>query len=292
MTTESWTIGRLLTWTTDYLKEHGSGSARLDAEVLLAHARSCERIELYTAFEQEVDLETREAFRQFVRRRASGEPVAYLVGHKEFYSLSFLVSPDVLIPRPETEHLVLCALDLIKESSSKEKAWEIADVGTGSGAIAITVAKYVPESRITATDISPAAIQIAKQNAQSHSVADRIEFQVGDLLSEVPKERKLDFVVSNPPYIAETEENDLENSVRDYEPHLALFGGPNGTEIIARLIPQAAERLQSGGWLLIEISPMIQEAVASLIDQVGDFSKPTFEKDLAGLIRIVKAQRK
>src|SRR5437762_8307666 len=176
---ESWTILRLLTWTTDYLKSHGSESPRLDAEVLLAHARGCERIMLYAAFNEVVAEDVRTKFRELVKRRAEGVPVAYLVGTREFYSLSFHVTPDVLIPRPETEFVVVAALDALKGSgfgvqgsgeiqNPKSKIQNpplVADVGTGSGAIAVAIARHAPDCRVFATDISPAALAIAKGNA-------------------------------------------------------------------------------------------------------------------------------
>ena len=195
---ESWTIGRLLTWTTDYLKQHGSDTPRLDAEVLLAAARGCQRIQLYTAFDEEADEKTRQTFREWVRRRAEGMPVAYLVGHREFYSLRFRVTPDVLIPRPETELLVVRLLDLVKSRPADSPAVTIADVGTGSGIIAICAARHLPDARVTAIDISPGALAVAQGNATDHGMADRIEWIESDLLAGVSG-RQFDFIVSNPP---------------------------------------------------------------------------------------------
>ena len=152
---DQWTIGRLLQWTTDYLKQHGADSPRLEAEVLLAHARDCKRVELYTSFEEPADDALRTRFRELVKRRAEGVPFAYLVGHREFYSLDFRVTPDVLIPRPETEFLVIALLDLIKARGQSGNAIEVADVGTGSGVVAISVARHAPQVRVTAIDVSP-----------------------------------------------------------------------------------------------------------------------------------------
>lgn len=287
---ETWTVGRLLTWTADYLKKSGSPSARLDAEVLLAAARKCERIALYTAFEEIVADDVRTAFRDLVKRRAAGAPVAYLVGKKEFYSLSFRVTPDVLIPRPETEHLVVVAADLIAALPAGTQP-VVADVGTGSGAIAVAIAKHAPAARILATDISPAALAVARQNAADHGVSQRIEFLEMDLLEKVPAQRQLDLVVSNPPYIGLQEEATLAPQVRDHEPRLALFGGPTGTDIIARLIPQSAERLKAGGYLLMEVSPLIAAAVVELVAKSGSFEPAIMLKDLAGLARVVQAKR-
>src|SRR3569623_2733646 len=252
--TEAWTIGRLLQWTTGYLKERGADSPRLDAEVLLAEALGCQRIELYTSFDDQPAEAARTAFRELVRRRAEGTPVAYLGGRREFYSLPFRVTPDVLIPRPETEFLVIRLLDLAQRQSPSGAPWSIADVGTGSGIVAICAAKRLEGSRVTAQDISPAAIQVARTKAADHKVAERIEFLESDLLSAAPAEARCDFIASNPPYIAEHEMAGLARDVRDFEPRLALVAGPQGTEVIERLIVEAAERLTPGGWLLMEIS--------------------------------------
>ena len=289
--TNAWTIGRLLTWTTDYLKQQGAASPRLDAEVLLAAARGCERISLYTAYDQIADEDTRSVFREHVRRRAAGEPVAYLVGHREFFSLSFQVTRDVLIPRPETEHLVIEVLDLLKKRPADEAPARVADVGTGSGAIAVSVAKHAANCRVTALDLSAEALEVARGNADRHRVADRIEFVLSDLLTAIPPAEPFDLIASNPPYVSESEWDRLPPDVRNYEPRSALVGGPTGSETIARLIPQAAERLRPGGWLLLEISPMTETAVHRLLGQDGHFTALPTVKDLAGLPRVVKAQR-
>jgi release factor glutamine methyltransferase len=289
--TESWTIGRLLQWTTKYLADRGSSSARLDAEVLLAHARGCRRIELYTAFDEPASEQTRLAFRELVRRRAEGTPVAYLVGRREFYSLSFRVSPDVLIPRPETEFLVIALTDHVKTRSPSHDPIAIADVGTGSGILAVCAARHVPNCRVTASDISPAALTVARANAADHAVAEQIEFIEGDLLTALPAQPTLDFVISNPPYVTTAEMAELPAEVRDFEPRGALEAGPKGTEVIERLAPQAAERLRPSGWLLMEVSPMIEAAVVRLLQADPRWElRPTFN-DLAGLPRVVQARR-
>jgi release factor glutamine methyltransferase len=292
---DPWTILRLLTWTTDFLKSHGSDSPRLDAEVLLAHARGCERIMLYAAFDQVVDEATRAKFREVVKRRSEGVPVAYLVGKREFYSLAFQVTPDVLIPRPETEFVVVAAIDALKEIQNfKSPAVNqpvVADIGTGSGAIAVAIAKHAPQARIVATDISPAALAIAKENAATHQVAEQIEFVEGDLLGSAPPDARFTVIASNPPYIGEAEIGSLSPSVMQYEPHRALIAGPTGTEVIERLIPQAAERLLPGGWLILEVSPVIAGRVIEQITAGGQLEPPAVIKDLAGLPRVVKARR-
>jgi release factor glutamine methyltransferase len=315
---EPWTVGRLLQWTADYLKGHESESPRLDAEVLLAEVLGCQRIQLYATFEDVPGEQQRAAFRELVRRRAEGTPVAYLVGRREFYSLSFRVTPDVLIPRPETELLVVAVLDLAKESVGVSPAdrsadvssadWSanvssafggqdarapaIADVGTGSGVIAVCLAKNLPGSRVTAIDISPAALAVARENAKQHGVADRIEFVESDLFAAVAAGRQFDFVVSNPPYVSAAEFEKLAPDVRKYEPQTALLAGPKGTEVIERLIPQAAARLRPGGHFVTEISPMIHDAVCALLKKDDRFELGSTIKDMARLPRVVQAKRR
>lgn len=287
--TEAWTIGRLLEWTTQYLKQHGADSPRLDAEVLLADALDCPRIQLYAAFGDVPGDDIRTAFRELVRRRAEGTPVAYLVGRREFYSLAFRVTPDVLIPRPETEFLVIRLLDLAVPA---DQAWTLADVGTGSGVIAVCAAKWLPAARVLAIDTSSKALEVAMSNADDHGVRGRTDFVESDLFAAVPAEQTFDFVVSNPPYVAEHEVAGLSRDVRDFEPRGALVSGPQGTETIARLIEQAGLRLKPGGWLLTEISPQIEAAVRELVISDGRYELAPTVKDLAGLPRVIEARRK
>lgn len=289
MSDEVWTIGRLLKWTKDYLGEHGAESPRLDAELLLAEARGCRRIELYTAFDEPASEQVRTTFRELVRRRSEGTPVAYLLGRREFYSLDFRVSPDVLIPRPETEFVIVSLLDRVKEYGDQSRL-EILDVGTGSGILAVCAAKHISNSNVTAVDISGPALEIARANANEHGVSDQIEFVESDLLANLTDDQRYDFIISNPPYISESEMAELPVDVR-CEPRVALAAGGTGTEVVARLIPQAAEKLRSGGWLIMEISPMIDEEVCELISADGRFSPPVVRKDLAQLPRVVSAQK-
>ncbi len=330
-TAEAWTVGRLLNWTADYLKKNGSTSPRLDAEVLLAEARGCQRIELYTAFSEEPSEQVRASFKEMVRRRAEGTPVAYLVGSKEFFSLNFEVNPDVLIPRPETEHLVVEAVERAKlltgqtaavetekrtgnttQSAPKSETTEadsgagegspirprpvrtysgikICDIGTGSGAVAIALAKTLPGASLTAGDISSAALSLAERNAQRHSVDNQLRFLESDLFSKIT-DRDFDIVVSNPPYISEAEYAQLPKSVREYEPRGALVGGESGSEIIARLITEAHSHLKPGGWLLIELSPMLASQVMPLFSE-PNWNSASIIKDLAGHARVVAARR-
>jgi len=289
--TDEWTTGRLLKWTTDYLAQKGSETARLDAELLLAEARSCQRIELYTTYDEVVGEQQRTAFRELVHRRAEGMPVAYLLGRREFYSLSFRVTPDVLIPRPETELVVVALLDLARQYPCDDRPLEIADVGTGSGVLAICAATHLSQCRVTAIDVSGQALSVAQANAAGHGVAEKIDFLEGDLL-DGQASRPFDFVLSNPPYVSEEEFAALPNDVKDYEPRIALLAGQSGTEVVARLIPQSAQRLAAGGWLLLEISPLIVDEVQRLIEQDGRFEPASIMKDLAQLPRVITARRK
>ena len=289
--TDSWTIGRLLDWTAQYLRERQSDSPRLDAEVLLAEVLGCDRIQLYTRFDFEPDEQVRTQFRGLVRRRAEGAPVAYLVRRREFYQLSFQISPAVLIPRPETEFLVIALLDRVKERAEKAAA-VAADVGTGSGCVAIAAARHCPRLSFFATDVSAEALAVARSNAQQHAVQDRVQFAQGDLLEAIPPEVRLDYVVSNPPYVTSDEMTELTRDVKDFEPHMALEGGPQGTTIIERLIPQAAERLRDDGHLLLEISPQLESRVTDLVRADDRFQLLPTLADLEGRPRVVQARRR
>ncbi len=282
-----WTVGRLLTWTTDWLGARESDSPRLDAEVLLAHVRGCPRIALYTDFGTTVSELERGRFRELVKRRGEGEPVAYLVGSREFFSLPFKVTKDVLVPRPETEGIVVRAIDLCRAAAAPR----IIDVGTGSGAIAVTLAKHLPKASFVATDISPAALTVARANAEHHGVADRIEFVECDLMSDPRAAGPWDAIVSNPPYVREDEFEALPRDVRLHEPRTALVSGPTGVEVVERLTAVAETALARGGWLLVEIGPAVAEAAEALITQRSGLRPEPTLRDMAGLPRIVQARR-
>lgn len=285
-----WTVGRLLTWTTEWLGTRGSDSPRLDAEVLLAFVRNCPRILLYTAFDEVVDGEQRQKFRELVRRRGQGEPVAYLVGIKEFFSMSLKVTPATLIPRPETEGLVVRALDVWRQEFSGKAGMRVLDVGTGSGALAIALATHMKDASITATDVSQEALDIASANVSKHAFDRRIRLFQSDVLDHPDLAGSWDMIVSNPPYIREDEFEGLSDDVRLYEPREALVGGVTGCEIVQRLVQQASGRLASGGWLFIEIGPStVAAAEKSISDTPGLVGEPTL-KDAAGLARIVQAR--
>ena len=258
MTTEQpWTIGRLLDWTTKFLGQKGSESPRLDTEVLLAHALGCKRIDLYTRHTEEAPEQARQKFRELVRQRVEGCPVAYLVGRKEFFSLEFEVNRAVLIPRPDTECVVDECLRLAKGVAEPR----ILDIGTGSGCLAVAVARHHKTAKVTAVDISPEALAVASSNAGRNRIGERIRFLQGDLYGPLPSGERFDFILSNPPYIPRDDLDKLPAGVRDYEPRLALDGGPDGFAVFDRLVAEAPAWLNPGGYLLIEIgSP--QEAPA------------------------------
>ncbi len=219
---DRWTVGRLLTWTKDFLQKKGSDSPRLDAEVLLAAVMKCQRVNLYTQYEDEVSDAHRSKFRDLVKRRADGAPVAYLVGKKEFYSLRLHVSPAVLIPRGDSEIVVVEALARLKGL----RAPRAVDVGTGSGCLALACVHQHKTVRFVAIDVSPEALAVAQGNAEKLNLDARIEFRAGDLLDPVAEDEPFDLILSNPPYIASAVIPTLEPTVAKYEPHLALDGGP------------------------------------------------------------------
>lgn len=298
MSDEPWTILRLLDWTTGFFKTRGSESPRLDAEILLAHARRCPRIELYTAFNEIPSDEERIAFREMVKRRGDGAPVAQLVGHREFYSLQFRVDENVLIPRPETEHLVIETIDRHRSLATRDPVpWtnrkcRILDIGTGSGAIAVTLAKNLPGVEVVAVDISPPALQIAQWNVDQHEVQDQVRLLQSDLTTALEDDSPFDIVCSNPPYISQSEFEALPPTVRDFEPKVALLSGPEGTEVIREVLTQSALRLHDHGCLVLELSPMIAESVAQMTRDHPAWDEPKLIKDLAGHLRILSVDKK
>lgn len=258
-----------------------SATSRRDAEVLLMHTLDCDRAWLLTHPEASLTPEQTVLYDQCLERRTRHEPIQYIIGEQEFFGLKFRVTPDVLIPRPETEHLVEALLERVPRNAPLC----IADIGTGSGAIAVALAHALPRAQLTALDISPAALAIAQANAERNSVAARIRFLESDLLSAITSER-FDAIISNPPYVATTEE--LEPQVRNYEPARALFAGPTGLDIYRRLIPQACAALKPGGWLLLEIGHGQCDALAKLLSGWDNIS---FVADLQGIPRVACARR-
>ncbi len=264
-----------------------AGSARRDAELLLLHILGCTRAHLLTHPEQLLTAEQQSSYDAAITRRTTAEPVQYITGTQEFYGLTFRVTPAVLIPRPETEHLVEAALELV----SRDEPLRIADVGTGSGILAITLAHQLAHATVTATDLSPAALAVARENAEALGVADRIRFLETDLLGAVNRAvdgESFDLIVSNPPYVPDSDV--LEAQVVEFEPHLALFAGRDGLTIYRRLIPQAARLLTSGGHLLLEIGYDQRESVAGLLRAAG-LVEIRFVPDLQGIQRVAVGRK-
>ena len=285
---EVWTVGRLLRWTTDFLTRHGSDSPRLESEILLAKALDWQRVKLYMNINEEVGGLGRATFRELVKKRSAGEPVAYLVGHKEFYSLDFEVGPDVLIPRPDTEILVMTFLELAKDLESPL----CVDVGTGSGCIAVACVRHHATARFIAIDKSTKALEIASRNIHKHSFQDRIEVRNGNLLEPLKDDERPHFIVSNPPYIPTSDIAGLDATVHKYEPVSALDGGPDGLLLVRELLRQAAVRIAPGGTVLLEIG---HDQAAKLESEYSESAEWAFQgtrKDHGGIARVVIFQRK
>ena len=283
-----WTIKALLDWTGDFFIRKGipPQTAKLEARIVLAHVLKCKPIDLLVRYNEQPDEKSRATFRELILRRADGWPVAYLVGQREFYLLSFEVSPAVLIPRPETETLVAEALKLLKPIANPS----VLDLGTGSGCIAVSIAHQKKDARVTAVDVSPDALDIAKRNAERHGVADRIDFRQGDLFAAVPADGRFDLIVSNPPYVTPGELAGLAPEVRDHEPRLALDGGPDGLAFYRRLAMGSGAFLKPGGWLLAEIGATQDDAVRGLLGERPEFEVGKTIRDAAGLPRVVVAR--
>ncbi|MCY4486683.1 MAG: peptide chain release factor N(5)-glutamine methyltransferase [Deltaproteobacteria bacterium] len=271
------------------LAEAGCSTSRLDAELLLMEALGWSREDLYRSPETVLDARETERFVALVGRRAGGEPVAYLRGTQEFWSLEFAVTRDVLIPRPETEHLVEAVVD----SLSERHGWQrVLDLGTGSGAIALSVARECPEAEVWATDVSAPALAVARKNARRHGVGRRIHLFQGDLCAPV---RDLpgyfDAVVSNPPYISTREMARLPRDVREWEPTLALDGGVDGMGFYRRIVEEAIPLLREGGLLAVEVGADLGDAVCELFRAHRDIRGVRMQRDYAGLPRVVAAER-
>jgi release factor glutamine methyltransferase len=273
------------------LRVSGSRSPRLDAELLLAAALECDRLALFRAPERELSTEEAERFCSFLRRREAAEPVAYIRGIRTFRALDLEVDPAVLIPRPETETLVEVALELLAGQSSSDRELLVLDVGTGSGCIALALAAENPFLHVIATDVSEEALAVARRNAARHGLERRVDFVPGDLFRGLPEDLRFDLIVSNPPYIPAEEYERLERNVREYEPRLALYGGPDGLDAYRALIPAAARCLRPGGGLAVEVGKGEAEAVARLFRATDAFGLIQSCADLAGIPRVVHARR-
>ncbi len=298
-----WTIGRLVQWTTDHFTERDVSDARLSAEVLLASAAGCRRIELYTRFEQTLDDDVLERFRDWVRRAARGEPIAYLVGEKEFYSLAFAVTSAVLIPRPETEVLVQCVIDHCNATTMK--APRLLDLGTGSGCIAVTVATQLLGATIVATDTSRDALELAESNASRHGVSDRqagsaiqqagsasrVRFVEADRLSLPPDcvpNGGFDVIMSNPPYVPKDAMDALHPTVREFEPHAALTDGGDGLSFYHSIASDAPGLLATGGVVFVEIDDKSASRVIEEVEARGGLThRQTWRDRVVGSERVL-----
>jgi release factor glutamine methyltransferase len=261
----------------------------LNAELLLMFTLGCDRAYLYGHPERELTGEEQSRYDEALNQRSQGVPAQYITGHQEFWGMDLIVSPAVLIPRPETEHVIERVLEIGTVRVGRtllSDALKIVDVGTGTGCIALALAKELPEAEIHATDISPAALEIAEANAARHQMTSRIQFHDTDLLRGLPH-GYFDFVLSNPPYVGESEEDSVQLEVRKFEPRNAVFAGPTGLEVIERLIPQAREVLKPGGWLVMEISGTIADRVVGLL---SDWVDVHVMNDLQGIPRVVSAR--
>lgn len=293
MPPKSWTIGDLLRVTTDYLKTKGIESPRLTSDILLAHQLKTERMTLYLNLDQPLTKREIAGYRSLIKRRLRREPVQYITGVQEFWSLSFEVNPSVLIPRPETELLVERTLEMLKRFAAGEnRNPRILDLGTGSGAIAVSLAKALPKAHIDATDISAAALQVAHANAERHGVSDRIRFLQGDLWDAFRGRcMAFDVVLSNPPYIPAEDYQDLSPEIREYEPRVALDGHEGGLRFIERILSEAPAYIRSGGWILLEMAPYQTNRALALMGSIRAYGEKRRIRDYSHQYRAVTAQR-
>jgi len=273
------TIVAVLKLSADYLQKHGSDSARLDAEVLLAHALGLRRLDLYLKFDHSMAEAELAAYRAVVGRRAKGEPVAYLVGHKEFMGLDFEVTPNVLVPNPDTEVLVQRAVAISREA---ERPLRVADIGTGSGCIGIAIAHYASNTEVWASDVSPEALEVASRNVARHHLGARVHLERGDLMQ--PLSGEFDLVCANLPYVAAASNLPAEVTA---QPGRALFAEQGGAALVSRLLDEAPARLRPGGRVLAELAPTI---VASASESATrNFASHRLHRDLGGHERVLEA---
>ncbi len=284
-----WTILRTLQWTTGFFAERGIDSARTDAEILLADTLGCQRIDLYMHHDQPLLTEELSRFKKRIQRRAQREPVAYILGTKEFWSLDFHVTPDVLIPRPETEGVVEAALQLFQE----DDPIRVLELGVGSGVITVSLAHERSAWQYWASDVSNSAIAVARSNARSHGLEDRIEWMVGNWFNGLAggTGKRFDLILSNPPYVADADFNTLQPEVVQFEPRLALGGGPDGLDCIAHIIKTAPDHLKPGGWLILEIGYDQGSAVHELARNSAAYTDVFVDKDFSGLDRIARFRK-
>jgi len=290
--TETWTILKLIRWTSERFQREGLPTPRLDAEVLLSAALRVDRVGLYTHFDQPLLPEELVRFKEMIQRRLKREPVAYILGRREFWSLPIKVTRDVLIPRPETEFLVSEALALCPSIPTGNGDLKVLEIGTGSGAISIALAKELAAGSITATELSAKALIVAEENAVSNGVRERLRFLKGDLFSPLEKGEQFHLILTNPPYISREEWSGLMPEVRDFEPVLALDGGPDGLDFYRRALLQVTGFLTPGGWFLGEIGAGQDRDVLQIAEQNPALEAFDFVPDLAGIRRVFKARKR
>lgn len=287
MKNEVWTIGSIIKWTEQYFKDKGVDSPRLDAEVLLSHVLEKERIYLYIHFDEPLEAVELAAFRDMVKKRVQRIPVAYIVGAREFMGLTFSVSPAVLIPRPDTEILVEAVIERLKDKAQIK----FVDIGTGSGAIVLSLLHYLPLACAAAVDISQDALAVAGKNAETLLVKDRVDFYMGDVYAPLPAE-KFDAIISNPPYIPNADIAKLEPEVKEFEPYGALAGGLDGLDFYRRLIADGSDRLNDGGFMAFEVGINQAQAVVALAESVPTLEQTQILKDYTGIDRVVILYKK
>ena len=289
---EIWTIGRILKWTENFFKENGIESPRLDAEVLLGHVLEKERIYLYVHFDEPLQPQELAEYREAIKQRIRRVPVAYIIGQREFMGLTFHVTEDTLVPRPDTEILVQAAIERLKKMSGADEARPVrfADIGTGTGAICLSVLHYLPQATADTVDISEAARSVAEENAESLGVADRVKFYTGDLLA--PLAEAYDAILSNPPYIPDADIEGLAPEVRCKEPRTALSGGADGLDFYRRLVVDSPALLKDDGFLAVEVGIHQAQAVAKMAVESGKFARTEIIKDYGGIERVVVAWKK
>lgn len=286
-----WTVLGLIRWTTGYFNGKGIDTPRLDAELLLAQVLDVDRMGLYVSFDRPMAPHELAAFRELVKARARRTPVKYLTGECEFMSLAFEVGSGVLIPRPETEHLVERAVEILQQEGAALDPL-VYDVGTGSGCIAVAVAAAVPGARVTASDVSAEALAIAARNVDRHELADRVTLLEGDLMGPFPPGEQADLVLSNPPYVAEGEWAGLQPEITEHEPRVALVAGSDGLECIRRLLDTAPAHTKPDAALLCEIGDGQAAAVAAMVERNAAYQSVAFHPDLAGIERVCEARLK
>jgi release factor glutamine methyltransferase len=295
MPPRSWTIKALIDVTADYLQGKGIGSPRLDAELLLAHLLGCRRLDLYLRFDQPLSQDEIAVYRSLIRRRADREPLQYIRGRQEFWSLDFEVGPGVLIPRPETELLVETALRFHREGRLPGGGRpKVLDLGTGSGVLAVCMAREIEAARVWATDTSADALDRARGNAKKHGVEERISWMLADLFAPFrpSRENRFDLILANPPYVPEEELEGLQPEVRDYEPAQALNGGPGGMDVIRRLLTEAPPCLSEGGRLLVELDPRQAGEALETAEATGAYDGVEAIRDHARRLRVLSATRR